>query len=501
MQVYHYTPESDYMVSKPIPKPVFALNITYLKNDGSISTDQPKESPFFSCISPDNKGTYLPTLLYTAFVSNSPNTYKLGEMQCYNQLNSDNSITYTELMKLYQIIHTYKFLAMNGAYNSFEGSDQFGELPNGIYYTPTYNGINTLPYAYSLYRINADIRMGNTYQIDTQLNNNGQYEMKVLPKQFIQKDSKYTMYERYYPVSSQIQNAITTDKLQSGLPVECQKLCNQNENCNYFYSFALNKGDTQAQMCYIDQDNTEPSFNQINPNINDAENIQSGSSNLYIRNQQFSDNVQKICKTTGKIKSDFIQLEPIVNTNEYVSSFPFSNYYIDPDDKITEPESIGICSNKKKIKQFNNCFRDVLLKPTSYDSNGQYPDKSTCSFLEGFDNNDIITDAIENTQQQGISYVQQQEAEFAHTMDTISKNYRELNKTLIPDYDTSRTKLYGTGLYDIKQKAQLSSIGNPIKTAAQQNIDDNNAMYVNQNLMFILAVLTIAVLLVLLVVM
>ena len=501
IQVYHYTPANAYMVSTPIPRPTFTFNVT-------SENSKADTSPFYSCISTDGKTPYLPSLLYAGFVSNSPDTYKLGEMQCYSQLNSDNTISYNELIKLYQLIQTYKFLGASGAYDNDNGSDQYGILPNGVYYTPTYNGPYSKPYAYSLYRISADKRMGNTYQIDTQINPENQYEMKVLPKQFIQKDTDYTMYERYYPTESQIQNAITTDKLEPGLPEECQSLCNQDDRCNYFYSFALNKGDSQGQMCYIGQDNTNPSFNQINPNTNVTEQIQPGSSNLYIRNKEFSDNVQKICKTTKKDESDFIQLESIVNTNTYGSSFPFSKYYIS-NDIITDPESIGICANKKKLTQLNNCFRDVLINPGSYDSSGKFNGENTCTFVEGFDNTDentneneaIVTDAIENTQTQGISYVQQQEAEFAHNMDVISQNYRVLNKTLIPQYDASRTKLYETGLYDENLKDKLTFVGKQIPNAAQQSIVDNNELYVNQNLLFILAVLTMAVLLVLMVVM
>ena len=499
MQVYVYTPISSYFISKPLPTPSFSFDVTYMENNGTISTTQPTGSPFYSCISPDGQTPYVPTLLYAAFVTNSPDTYRLGEMQCYSQLTNDNVINYTELVKLYELLKVYKFSAAIGAYDNYGGSDQYGQLPNGVFYTPTYNGPFSKPFAYSVYRLRTDIRMGNTYQIDTQLNSDNQYEMKVLPKKFIEKDYDYTMYERYYPTQSQIKNA--TQPLQSGLQVDCQRLCNQNDNCNYFYSFALNKGNTQGQMCYIDQDNANPTFNQINPNISDVDNIQTGSSNLYIRNNQFSADVQQICKTTGKDESEYIQFENITQTNSYGSSFPYSNYYIDKGDPITEPESIGICAPKKQINQLNNCFRDVLTKPGPYTSSGIFEGKNTCAFMEGFDTNTIVTDAISNTQQQGISYIQQQENKFAHTMDAISQNYRALNAQMIPDYDTSNTKLYEVGLYDKQLENKLTFIGKQIPNAAQQNIDDNNSMYVYQNLMLILAMLTIAILLVLLVVM
>ena len=156
------------------------------------------------------------------------------------------------------------------------------------------------------------------------------------------------MYERYYPTPTQIANAVKTDKLKSGLPEECKTLCNDSDKCNYFFNFDLNKGNAQSSMCYVDSENAKPSFNQINPSISEAQNIETGSSNLYIRNNQFSSKVQEECKLTGKDGKTLIRLEPINQTAEYGSSFPYSNYYIDSADTITEPTSIGVCASKKK---------------------------------------------------------------------------------------------------------------------------------------------------------
>jgi hypothetical protein len=129
---------------------------------------------------------------------------------------------------------------------------------------------------------------------------------------------------------------------------------------------------------------------------------------------------------------------------------------------------------------------------------------TSCDFTsnEGFENQEpILTDAIENTKQQGISYVQRQEREFGRTMDTISHNYHTLNKQKLPEYDAARKKLYQDGSYDMLEKNKMSFIGKAHLNVAQQNIEDNNAMYVTQNLSYILGILTILILVVLAIIM
>jgi len=502
MQVFVYTPA--YL---DVTTPVFSLDVTNASTPELSSTG----SPFYSCqqVISNNATVYFPSLLYAAFVTNSPETYKLGEFRCYSLLNGRNEISPIELYKLFSLIKAYKFNSQNGVYDIYDNIAQYGELPNGINYTPVQDGPTSLPFAYSIYRIVSDPRMGKTFQIDTQQDQFNEYEMKVLPNSFIEKSDTYTMYERYYPTTDQIQNAIQTGNLKSGLPEACQRLCNNSADCKYFYSFALNKGNTQGNMCYVGNNNDNPSFNQINPSISETQNIETGSSDLYIRNNQFSIKVQEECKLTGKDGKALIQLEPIVQTTTYGSSFPYSKYYIDQTDTITDPTSIGICASKKKINKLNNCFNSVLTKNLNYFSDGTIEGTDSCDFTstpasitEGYENqNVIVTNAIDNTQQQGISYVQQQEREFGRIMDNISNNYSTIHTGLIPKYDAARNKLYQGGSYDVLEKGKLAFVGKPRLNAVQQNIEDNNAMYVKQNLSFILGILTIVILLVLIAIM
>ena len=482
IQVYLYNSATNSLQNK---KSKLDFQLTVTNPSGSTS------SPFHAC--KENNAPYYPTLLYASFVSNSAASYKLGEFNCYSQLDTQNEIPKSEVLKLYDLLNVYKVLANKGTYESYDGSDQYGELPNGIYYSPTQDGQYSKPYAFYLYYIQSDPRLGKTFQVDTTMNSNGQYEMINLPPKFVEKSNNYTLYEKYYPTSTQLKNAIDANTLETGTKQSCQELCDANPNCNYFYSFQINKSGSQGEKCFLDNTNSNPSFNQINPVISNLENIQTGSSNLYIRNNEFSDEVQKQCSTIGKGGDELVEIQNIEQTTSYGSSFPYSNYYIDEGAIMKQPSSIGICAPKKKMEQYNQCFKDVLFRDGQYEADGTFLGNPNCITTEGFDT--LNTNAVSNTQQQGIDYVKNQEAEFTQNMDSVSKNYSEIRDNLIPSLEKMQKEVNESG-YNQLQNNKLVSIGKPLKNAAQQSIEDNNSMYVKQNLIYILAVLTIFVLLV-----
>ena len=525
IQVYSYIPSNSfinkYAAIKSTLLPSFTFQCVPSSSSSIVAPSSSSSSPivapsssssiFYSSLSSTNTSTrlysYLPTLLYTSFVSDSPQSYSLGEFQCFTQLDANNNIEYSQLSIMYGILEAFKYGIVNGTYDTYNGltqngeyqygQDQYGKLPNGIYYTLSQNGPSTLPVIFYLYRLNADKRMGNTYQINTIKDKYNQYEMVSLPDQFLAQSNDFSEYSYYYPTQYQIKNAIDTQLLQNGNPDECKQLCAQDSNCNFFYNFGLNNSsDTQAQKCYLDSGISQPSFNQINPNISQTENIQPGSSNLYIRDQQFSDEVKNICKETGKEKSVDIQIQALQQTTSYESSFPYSNYYINNSVKITDPMDIEICANKKKIQQFNNCFKEILQKDMTYNSEGDIVEgDSACTFLkEGFQNQ-IKTNAVQNTQEQGIDYINQQKKEFESNMDQVSNNYNEITNELIPEYEKSLKKVEESGYTELQNK-NLINFGPTHLNAVQQSIKDNNERYVNMNLMFVLAILTVVILIV-----
>ena len=492
IQVYYYLPAGS--TKEP---PVYEIKITP-KSSSSL------KSNIFNICSTNTNSTipFLPTLLYASFVTTSPETYEMGKFKCYTQLDANDKIDPAQLQTMYIIMESYKFIINTGFYDSINNIDQYGQLPNNVYYTLSESGPGSLPTVFYIYRLSGDKRMGNTYQIDTSLNAQNQYEMKELPEKFLEPGKTYDIYQRYYPTEEQMKQAITNQdntrksNIKTGTVSHCQGICDKDLSCNYFYSYAVNNSSsTQANKCYIDSTNSIPSFNQINPNISSYENIQPGSSNLYIRNKEFSSDLKKMCTNTGNDTVVALPIQALNQTVDYGSSFPYSNYYI-TSPAVSDPIDIEICANKRKTDSYNNCFKEVLFTNKSYNPDGTITGTSECDFIqEGFDNTPLTTNAISNTMDQGINYVKAQEQTFENNMNEISANYNELKNVDIPAYEKLKKVVQESGYSELQDK-KMTQIGEQRLNAAQQSIEDNNEKYVNMNLMFSLAMLTILVLLV-----
>jgi hypothetical protein len=200
-----------------------------------------------------------------------------------------------------------------------------------------------------------------------------------------------------------------------------------------------------------------------------------------------------MCATSNSDEID-IQVQNLKQTTDYGSSFPFSNYYINDNPPLTNVEDVNICANKKQINKYNNCFKEVLTGSNLYDENGDVENGGACSFLENFES-EISTNAMKNTQIQGINYLAEQKGEIEKNMDSITRNYEVLSKEKIPEYIESKKALEQSGYSELQDK-NLMFIGKPNLNAAQKSIQDNNDRFVNMQLMFALAMLTIFVLLV-----
>lgn len=493
IQVYYYLPAG----STKGP-PVYEITIT--PKSSSLLTPSPSlKSNIFNICSSNTNSTipYLPTLLYASFVTTSSETYKMGKFTCYTQLDANNKIDPVQLQTMYLIMESYKFIINTGFYDSIDNIDQYGQLPNNVYYTLSESAPGSLPTVFYIYRLSGDKRMGKTYQIDTSLNAQNQYEMKELPDKFLEPGKTYDIYQRYYPTKEQMKQAITNQdntgksNIKTGTVTKCQEICDKDLSCNYFYSYAVNNSSsTQANKCYIDSTDSFPSFNQINPYISSYENIQPGSSNLYIRNKEFSSDVKKMCTNTGNDTVVALPIQSLRQTIDYGSSFPYSNYYITTP-PVSDPIDIEICANKKKINSYNNCFKEVLFTDKNYNPDGTITGSSACDFMkEGFN-----TNAISNTMEQGIDYVKTQEQTFENNMNQISANYDDLKNMDIPAYEKLKKVVDESG-YSELQDQKMTMMGKPRLNAAQQSIEDNNDKFVSMNLMFSLAMLTILVLLV-----
>lgn len=429
-------------------------------------------------------GTYIPPLIYCAFVSTSPENYAAGKMQCFSVVNSitNPNINKQNLLSFYQVINQYKFDLQNGKYDTGSGDMlEYGQLPNNIFYTPVSGDSDSMPNVFSIYRIGTDLRMGKTFQIDTSTTN-GVYNMKMFDSNatppILSYASSYHEYANYYP-NVQPNGSVAGATPQSG--EQCKESCNTNSNCNHYFAYLSNG----IPQCSLNTDNSTPNYNQLNPKNSS---IDTGSAALFVRNFQFT---EPTCgKIDGTQESDLIKIKTVEATDNYSASFPYSNYFWLPDD-VKTVNDIGICGDNQ-YKKLTNDAASILYKNATYFADGSWKPSR-----EGFEQpKSEFTDAIADTQN-AIQQNLQREQIYANKMANINKNYDSLANTKIPQYIKTRQVLDGNADYDYSGH-ELSYINNiPPKTIQQKTIDDNNELLVKDNLLYMLGSVTAATLLVL----
>ena len=452
----------------------FSFKVEHLNNDASV------EIPAKSCLFTIDNGKYIPPILYCGFVSTSADTYAQGKFQCYSLLNSmrETTMSTSDLKLLYKLLNSIKYSVYDNTYDTnSDGIINYGELPNKMYYTPVRDTPSSLPEVFSIYRIDSDIRMGGTFQIDTTMND-GLYNMQLIDPEaspsILQYGNSYHEYSGYYPEVGK-SGIITGSTQESG--EQCKEKCNSINNCNHYYVYS-SKGTDQ---CGVDTLDTTPAYNQILPKTGS---IDEGSAALFVRNYQFT---EPTCgKVPGTSQSDLIKLKTVAATNNYSGSFPYAKYNWISED-IEKIKDVGICGDKN-YKRLTNDAASILYKDETYYANGTWS-----SGKEGFESE--YTDAIEDTQN-AINRNLQNEQLYADKMQHINQNYEILTNEKLPAYRKSRQILENNAVYDYNGR-ELSYFNDiPPNTIQQQEIDDNNELYVKDNLMYVLGSITAATLLV-----
>lgn len=476
IRIQYYNNISANSITKSIN---FSLKIEHMLNNTI------QQIPTNQCFYTIDAGNYIKPILYCAFVSTSPETYAQGKLQCYSLLRSirDTSIATSDLIQLYTTIKKYKQQVYQNTYDySPDGTIiNFGQLPNNIFYTPVQDSPSSLPLVFSIYRIDSDLRMGHTYQINTKINN-GSYDMRMIDPNanpsVIQYGSTYHEYSDYYPEVG-ASGMVSGSTNQTG--EQCKESCTALDNCNHYYVYT-SQG---KEQCVVDTLNSMPTYNQIRPATS---NIDQGSAALFIRNYQF---VEPTCsKIPGMSdKDEIIRIKTVDATDNYSASFPFANYNILPD-QIKTVKDIGICGDNK-FKHLTNDAASILYKDATY-----YADGSWSPNKEGFEQQDSkYTDAIDDTQN-AIQVNLAHEQNYAIKMGNINKNYNSLTNDKLPKYKKSKQVLEDNPIYDYNGH-ELSYFNNiPPNTIEQQVIDDNNELYVKDYLMYILGLITVVILLV-----
>lgn len=434
-----------------------------------------------------NAPKYPPLLLYFAFVSANQNDFINDKFKCTSivDIKNDELIvkSYVDLNTFYKTMKQYlaDVLANTYDYNN-DNRLSYGVIPS-INVEYTIDDSKGVPFAYSIYKIDSDERMGKIYQIQGKLNENMAYPMKELSPNVTNSVVTYSDVYRtlpgFYPNKDSVSLEYYNESVNAD-PLMCRDLCNKNANCNHYFTYTSD----DVNKCVIDTKNSTPYFNRVPP-TNTLQPIDVGSSSLNVRDYQIdiSGDIQS-CITMSNENRDGI---PVVNTSNYSDTFQFANYNLD-DSMVTDVKQMGLCGDAEYIKKTNEAA-DILFKDTTYYKDGSW---------EGFENKipeQKYTDAMKDTGDAVRTNLRNEEV-YAKKMDAISKKKKHLEDKLIPEYINTRIHLEkeekndysGSELYFRKKRAP---------TIQEKIIMDNNQLYLNTKLLYTLGTVTTATLIVL----
>lgn len=450
-----------------------------------------------------NVPNYEPLILYIAFVSDNQQDFLKNLFLCYSMVEFKNDTLvvkdYVQLGIFYQNIRMFMSNVLANKYD-YNNSNRlsYGILPPiNVQYTINDAGssnspaassmpsvTNGTPFAFSLYKLNSDYRMGKIFQIKGGLNQNFAYPMNQMGDEFINANLSYAkdyqVYPGYYPNSSAIDvnyynKAVNLNELQ------CKEECNNSTNCGYYFAYTSNGNN----KCIIDTRDSVPVFNRVPPK-NTNEPVDEGSQSLFMRNYQFdlSYNPQKCLSLNSKEKNQSI---PIVNTSNYSNTFKYSDYNLDGSMKIQSPQDMGLCGNKEYIEKVNEA-ENILFKDTTYFKDGKY--------IENFDTkipDSKYTDAIEDTSD-GIRTNLNNQMLYAEKQQSINDNNDTINK-IVYDYEVARQKIrHDEELYSTSTIHKSGKTNGP--RILKKRIMDNNDLYLSSNLLFTLGTVTASTLIV-----
>jgi len=461
-----------------------------------------------TCLYTINDGSYLPKLVYCAFVSRSLENFRYGKFDCYT-MDMENE-SKADCDKFYEFMNSqkYNFAKKQYDYDKVSGVMQYGTLKDGNTYTDVSvaNNPNSMPVVFSINRVDSDIRMGKAFQIKTQKQIVGgvqiPYEMIAMDIKF-NKGSSYDVLPNYYP-----------DNPASGAPVtgpnECKKKCNDLPDCNFYYTYKSNN----VPRCLVGTTDKNPTFTQIRPIGPDAlTSVDENTSTLNIRTFNFP-KVEGCGANAVFVNSE----QDVKNTVDYTNSFAYSNYTL-ASTPITTHKAVGKCADSEFLGLENEA-RNILYSKTKYQSGGEYlhpdgsmrranyPSSDDRNFwdsiklqpegmrnrLEGMDTKN--TQAVLDTQD-AIAAVKAKDVRFAATQIGINKNLYDLSNNDIPLYLEQRTKMNNNVNSDLSGNVLLYFRNQRIPTLREQTAFDANESGFMQNSLYVLGTMTAVSLLIL----
>jgi hypothetical protein len=410
----------------------FTLTISSPKNDDGISM-------LCSLYNPDGS-LFEKQLMYYSLNEVTPDLTIKGLFNCYVTDPNDNSNTVKQ---------------------PSNDSTLCDGIVNGIHYNKKDNK------NMYLYRIEGDPKMNNLFMI----NNNDKNILHVPHNDTILTNS-YIEYNDKYPLVTE------QDKSTRLSQKDCNKKCDNDPNCKYFYSYTKNN----TKYCITKDDEYFP--NQLIPK-QPNENLR--NSTLYVRNK-----VPKLSDTDARYNLNTI------NTNNYKS---YSDYELIIDKELIIPDKHNIGYNG-----LNNEIKDQFIKNWEY-IKGNGPTK------ENFDNHNYNYNVPINSGNPG-SNASIPDSIITNQIDPlikISQDYSELQKNVNDKYYDISNSIYkiknnnNTGIRDILSNDPNNIYdynGNLFKynTKKPQKEDalkeDANIMILEQNNILMLGSITVAALLI-----
>lgn len=489
----------------------FGLTVQQQSISGTLT-----DVPTSSCFNVINGGTYVPRIQYCAFVSQSPTYLKSGKFLCY-MLTLD-PYSPTDLAQFYQTLNQYKFGMQSQQYDTLQGVVQFGQLPDGTTYTPVSSDVNSLPECFSIYRLDVDLRMGKTFQINTQANADNLYMMnQINPNPPPPNNPVLSFAGNYHELPNYYPNAPAGDMsiYNQATNVDgeaCKLACNANQNCNHYFTYTSNG----SPQCIIDTTNSIPNFNQIQPTTGTVQPVDAGSSSLFMRNLQFVEPTCNGMNSGGTVAGPIANVKTVANVNAYNNSvFPYSSYTWSPD-MISSVTDIGVCGDAR-FRVMTNDAASILFKNATYSADGTWTVNGQAGqdtqqwsawqpgTAEGFQTVATVvapgpetkyTDAISDTAD-AIQANLYNERQYGQLMDAINRKYNQLSQHDIPKYVALRDELNNTYNADFSGNTLLYLRNKPIPTVQEKHIMDIQEQNTSQNLVYVLGTLTVATLLVL----
>lgn len=428
-----------------------------------------------------------PLVLYHAYVSLNEQDFINDEFLCVSLVDiKDDELyvkDYSNLLIFYSRFRQFLSNSYNNEYDYNEDNRlSYGVIPNiNIQYT--IQGMEGHPFAYSIYKINSDPRMGKTYQINTKIDDNISYPMKEMKitdnNSLLSYSDVYTTYSGFYPNRDSLDVRFYNESIDAD-PLQCKEQCNKNPNCGYYFTFKSLGND----KCVINSDNKEPSFNRIAPKQTHRP-IDENTSSLYMRNYKLNISPEKReCIKIGSTSSDTIDVK---NSSNYSNTFEYSFYNMDKT-PIQSVDEMGICGDEEYI-QFKNDSADLLFKDTTYYNDG--------TWIENFESKEPVskyTDVMEDTKD-AIRTNLSNEQIYKEKSKNIDKKLKKLRND-IPNYHRMKDVLKSKEHYDYDGD-ELYFRKKRHHHLLEKKIMDHNQLYLNTKLLYTLGTVTCATLIIL----